>query len=311
MIQTQEAEIQTLDVTKLGTVLAVWAHPDDEAFLSGGLMALAAEAGSPIVCVTATRGEHGTSDPRRWPPARLAAVREQELAASLTILGVREHHWLGIEDGTCATVSPIGPVATISRLIRKVAPDTVVTFAPDGVTGHSDHRAVSRWTTQAWAVSGARGRLLQATTTAGFAMRFRSVHDRFDLFEPGLPTETPEAEAALRLRLRGKLLDRKIVALRAHASQTAALITAMGEDLFREWCAEESFLGLPSTPLWLRQSDPVSPEPLEQSACPSPATKVEARGGGEERHPYRRSSTVPQPAGSRTSGCGPWRASRS
>lgn len=266
MIPTREAETPTLDVTKLGTVLAVWAHPDDEAFLSGGLMALAAKAGSRLVCVTATRGEHGTSDPRRWPPARLAAVREQELAASLAILGVREHHWLGIEDGTCAAVSPIGPVATISRLIREVAADTVVTFAPDGVTGHSDHRAVSRWTTHAWAVSGARGRLLQVTTTAGFAMRFRAVHDRFALFERGLPTETPEAEVVLRLHLWGDLLDRKIVALRAHASQTAALITAMGEDLFREWCAEESFLALPSTPPWLTRSTPASPVPAEHAA---------------------------------------------
>ncbi len=266
MIQTQEAEIRTLDVTKLGTVLAVWAHPDDEAFLSAGLMALAAEAGSRVVCVTATRGEHGTSDPRRWSAVRLAAVRERELAASLTILGVQEHHWLGIEDGRCASVSPIGPVATISRLIREVAADTVVTFGPDGLTGHSDHRAVSRWTTQAWAVSGARGRLLHATSTARFATRFRAVHDRFALFEPGLPTETPEADVVLRVRLQGDLLDRKIVALRAHASQTAALITAMGEDLFREWCAEESFLGLPSTPPWLARSKPVLPERAEQAA---------------------------------------------
>ncbi len=266
MNPTEKAKMGGVDVAKLGTVVAVWAHPDDEAFLAAGLMALATEAGSRVVCVTATRGEHGTADPRRWPPARLAAVRDQELAASLTVLGVKEHHWLGIEDGRCATVSPIGPVATISRLIREVSADTVVTFGPDGLTGHSDHRAVSRWTTQAWAVSGARGQLLHATSTAGFATRFRAVHDRFALFERGLPTETPEADVMLRLRLDGEVLDRKIVALRAHASQTAALITAMGEDLFREWCAEESFLGLPSTPPWLARSRPVSPEGAGQAA---------------------------------------------
>ncbi len=254
MMQTQEAQTAALDVTKLGTVLAVWAHPDDEAYLSGGLMALAAESGSRVICVTATRGEHGTSDPRRWPPARLAGVRERELAASLAVLGVHEHRWLGIEDGTCDTVSPIPPVAAIVRLIRELAADTVVTFGPDGVTGHTDHRAVSRWTTQAWAVSGARGRLLQATVSAGFATRFRAVHDRFSIFDRGLPKETPEADVALRLRLHGELLDRKIVALRAHASQTAPLMTAMGEDLFREWCAEECFVGLPSTPPWLAGS---------------------------------------------------------
>ncbi len=266
MNHTENTKMPGVDLAKLGTMVAVWAHPDDEAFLSAGLMAQAAEAGSRVVCVTATRGEHGTADPWRWPPARLAAVRERELAASLTVLGVKEHHWLGIEDGRCATVSPIGPVATISRLIREVGADTVVTFGPDGLTGHSDHRAVSRWTTQAWAVSGARGQLLHATCTGGFARRFRAVHDRFAIFDPGLPTETPDADVVLRLCLDGELLDRKIVALRAHASQTASLITAMGEGLFREWCAEESFLGLPSTPPWLAWWKPVSPEPAEQAA---------------------------------------------
>ena len=239
------------DIAELGTMLAVWAHPDDEAYLAGGLMTLAADAGCRVVCLTATRGEHGTSDPLRWPPARLAAVRELELTASLAALGVREHHWLGIEDGRCAAASSIGPVAAIARLIRDLAADTVVTFGPDGMTGHPDHRAVSRWTTQAWAVSGASGRLLYATSTAGFAERFRSVHERFTVFEPGLPIVTPEANLAVHLPLSGELLDRKVVALRAHASQTAGLITAMGEDLFREWCAEESFRGLPSTPPWM------------------------------------------------------------
>ena len=250
MRRAENDKIRNPDVAELGTVLAVWAHPDDEAYLAGGLMALATDAGCRVVCVTATRGEHGTADPLRWPPRRLAAVRERELEASLAALGVKEHHWLGLEDGTCSAASPIAPVATIARLIREVGAETVVTFGPDGMTGHPDHRAVSRWTTQAWAASGARGRLLRATSTAGFATRFRSVHERFAVFGPGLPTVTPETELALHLSLGGAVLDRKIVALRAHATQTAGLITAMGEDLFRQWCAQECFLGLPSRPPW-------------------------------------------------------------
>jgi hypothetical protein len=70
------------------------------------------------------------------------------------------------------------------------------------------------------------------------------------VFDPGLPAVTPESELALHLPLRGAVLDRKVVALRAHASQTAGLLTEMGEDLFREWCAEECFVGLPSRPPW-------------------------------------------------------------
>ena len=74
------------DVTALGTVLGVWAHPDDELYLSGGVLAAAAAAGQRVVVVTATRGEHGTDDPARWPPARLAAERSREITASLAAL---------------------------------------------------------------------------------------------------------------------------------------------------------------------------------------------------------------------------------
>lgn len=66
-------------VEQLGTLLGVWAHPDDEAYLSAGLMALARRDGQRVVVVTATFGEHGTDDPHRWPPTRLARHRRQEL----------------------------------------------------------------------------------------------------------------------------------------------------------------------------------------------------------------------------------------
>src|SRR5688572_31517072 len=89
-------------VAGLGTILGIWAHPDDEAYLSGGLMALARDNGQRVACVTATRGERGTPDPVAWPPDRLATERTRELAWSLEILGVHEHHWLGYRDGECA-----------------------------------------------------------------------------------------------------------------------------------------------------------------------------------------------------------------
>ena len=68
------------DLAELGTIVSVWAHPDDEAYLCGGLMATAADAGLRVVCVTATRGELGVTDPVRWPPERMAEIREAELA---------------------------------------------------------------------------------------------------------------------------------------------------------------------------------------------------------------------------------------
>ena len=51
------------DIRELGTILSIWAHPDDEAYLCGGIMAMATAADSQVVCVTATRGELGVTDP--------------------------------------------------------------------------------------------------------------------------------------------------------------------------------------------------------------------------------------------------------
>jgi len=82
------------DVASLGTILGVWAHPDDDIFLSAGLMATAVRAAQRVVDVTATRGEGGSMDEERWPPDSMGEVRTKELLRSLEILGVQEHRFL-------------------------------------------------------------------------------------------------------------------------------------------------------------------------------------------------------------------------
>src|SRR3990170_6532523 len=82
----------------LGTILGVWAHPDDETYLTAGLMARAAREGDRVVCLTATRGEGGSMDHERWPPELMGEVRETELMRGLAILGVTEHLFLGFPD---------------------------------------------------------------------------------------------------------------------------------------------------------------------------------------------------------------------
>src|SRR5690606_933996 len=98
----------------LGTLLGVWAHPDDETYLSGGLMATAAAEGRRVVCVTATKGEAGFADDDPRDGAERMAVREVEATTSLQILGVREHGWLGYPDGGCAEVPDAAPVARLT-----------------------------------------------------------------------------------------------------------------------------------------------------------------------------------------------------
>lgn len=226
-----------------GTLLGVWAHPDDESYLSGGLMARAAEVGERVVVAMATRGERGTDDPRAWPPHRLADQRARELRTALERLGVREHHWLGHVDGTLPGVPAAVAVAQLTGLIERVEPDTVVTFGPDGVTGHEDHRAVGAWTTAAWEALGRPCRLWYAALDEDFHRDWGQLAARHGVWMTPLPPR-PAAAADLvgQLRLDPALVARKVAAIEAHGSQSAGLIAAVGEELFRRWWAVESFV---------------------------------------------------------------------
>jgi LmbE family N-acetylglucosaminyl deacetylase len=226
-----------------GTLLGVWAHPDDEAYLSAGLMALARQAGHRVVVLTATRGEHGTGDPVTWPPERLAGHREQELEASLAVVGVREHAWMEYADGSLHRVRRRDAVAAIERTIRDVRPDTIVTFGPDGMTGHSDHRVVSSWVTEAWCRTGRLGALWYATLTPRFHRRWGPLNTEVGLWMAAPPT-TPEHSLAAEVRCTGPLLEAKHQALRAHASQTAALEELVGTETYRAWWSSESFVAV-------------------------------------------------------------------
>jgi LmbE family N-acetylglucosaminyl deacetylase len=210
-------------------------------------MAAAVDGGSRVICVTATRGERGTSDPEAWPPERLARLREAELAASLEALGVSEHIQLGYPDGRCAHVPADDAVGRLAEVFADVRPDTVLTFGPDGMTGHVDHRTVSAWTTAAVARSTASvpPRLLYATKTADWSDRFESLDHALGIFPPGLPPRWACEEVAFDLVLPHDLLNRKVAALVAQTSQVAPLVEAMGREQFRAWVANECFRPAP------------------------------------------------------------------
>ena len=221
------------------TLMGVWAHPDDEAYVSAGLMAEFRRAGHRVVLVTATLGEHGTNDPTHWPPARLAAHRRTELRNSLAILDVDELHLLGYEDGTCDRHDG---TAAVADLVADIEPDLIVTFGPDGFTGHPDHRAVSRWATDAWMYARPEADLWYATVTPDSHRKWGSVNERVGLWadQPDPPCTEPD-DVARSTVLTDEVLDLKVAALRAHASQTTALIEMLGDATYREWWRTESF----------------------------------------------------------------------
>lgn len=229
-------------INQLGTILSIWAHPDDETYLAGGTMAIARANGQRVVCAAATPGDRGTSDPDRWPPARLARVRRWEAAASMAVLGVDEHHVDGFPDGGLVDDHLDGQ-RWAGDLIDRSAADTILTFGPDGITFHPDHVAVHRWVTAAWRERGCRARLLYAARTVEQLERFGDIYESWNWYMTddrlvGISDE----QLALHTRLAGSALDRKTVALAAMATQTGDLIAGLGADVFRTLIADEPFV---------------------------------------------------------------------
>lgn len=132
-------------------LLAVLAHPDDESLGFGGTLARYAAEGVETYLVTATRGERGRFGPlgKGADPVEVGRVREAELRAAAAVLGIREVSLLNYPDGAADRVDAAIAIHAIVSHIRRIRPDVVVTFGPEGAYGHPDHIAISQFTTAA------------------------------------------------------------------------------------------------------------------------------------------------------------------
>jgi LmbE family N-acetylglucosaminyl deacetylase len=148
-------------------LLACFAHPDDEAFTASGVLAASTARGVQVRLVCATYGEEG--DIRQLGVATretLGQVRHEELRRSCAVLGLQEPVMLGYRDSgwgdSPAQYHPKAfvqapPWQVIQRLveeIRRFKPHIVLTFEPEGISGHKDHKAIARYTTAAVRASG-------------------------------------------------------------------------------------------------------------------------------------------------------------
>jgi LmbE family N-acetylglucosaminyl deacetylase len=226
-------------IATLGRILTVWAHPDDECYLAGATMAMARSMRHDVTCIVATPGDHAATEDAR---ARTAEIRTAELARALRILGVDDMALLGARDGECDRFDDDLAIAMISDAILDRKPDTVITFGPDGFTGHPDHRAVSRWVTAAVAKANPTVRVLHSAATPSMAGEGRDIDERLGVFAAGLPTVYEPDELALCVAVEGHWLDAKLRALQAHDSQTAPVIAALGEARYRRWISAEVFV---------------------------------------------------------------------
>ncbi len=130
-------------------ILAVFAHPDDERVI-GPLLSRLARQGRETHLVIATDGSQGIRDFAHIPAGgRLAAERTKEATCAANRLGVRKLHLLGLPDGGLASFAVLGKLRSgLAAIIDSLNPAAIITFGPEGGTGHPDHRLVGDVVTQ-------------------------------------------------------------------------------------------------------------------------------------------------------------------
>jgi LmbE family N-acetylglucosaminyl deacetylase len=149
------------------TLLAVFAHPDDESFGPGGTLALYARRGCQVHLICATAGEAGTpQNGAHFEHTALADLRAAELRCAAEKLGLRQVHFLGYRDSgmegspenrhpQALIMAPVDQVAgEVAHLIRQIKPQVVITFDPIGGYRHPDHIAIHRATVLAFEMAG-------------------------------------------------------------------------------------------------------------------------------------------------------------
>ena len=215
----------------LGTILGVWAHPDDESYLCGGLMARAVRAGSGSSASPPPGGSSArptrsvAAAAHRWLPCAPPRWRRRWPSWAMT-----EHHWLDYPDGGCAQVDQDEAVRRVAEVMAEVDPDTVLTFGPDGMTGHDDHKAACRWATAAFDQVARPGAVLAyATNTPDWNARFVPALDELNVYMGVRPPATPPEALVINEELTGDLLETKLRALMSMPSQVQPLIDAVGD----------------------------------------------------------------------------------
>lgn len=171
------------------SLLAVFAHPDDEAITCGGLLAWCAHLGVEVSLLCLTHGEHGQSGENGGNGERehgalrhasagddLARTRRRELECAARELGVKNTTLLEHEDGMLPWLDDARLQGDIAGEIRRRTPDTVITFDADGAYGHPDHVAVHERTTAVVATLGAAAPALYYVTMPPGAMRAVADH---------------------------------------------------------------------------------------------------------------------------------------
>ena len=230
-------------------VACVFAHPDDDTYGVGGSLAIHAEDLA-LTVVLATSGDAGRiADPSLATREDLGRVREAEDEASWRALGLEpDFRFLRHLDGGLPALRD-ELVSEVRDVLRETEPELVVTFGPDGITGHEDHVTIGAAATDAFHAERERGtpgldRLLYVAIAAGDLERLNELLrerglEPMDPTQPFMPRGVPDETIGVRVNA-SNVYERKLEALRSHKTQ--AELEDLPFDLWPDLLATESFV---------------------------------------------------------------------
>ena len=203
-------------------MLVILAHPDDESFAVGGTLAKFAKKGVRVILLCATRGEAGIAGIK---PEEAGDIRELELRQAAKHLGI-EVFFLGYQDGELSKTDPIALVNHVSSWMELVQPQVVLTFGPEGVSGHPDHVTVSKIVTQAYDQNYRIGVLLYISPSEATALGCGVTS-----------TTTDDGNPVVSLDISAYKLE-KVKAIQSHTSQNPGLIGCPESEVEKIPCHE-------------------------------------------------------------------------
>jgi len=140
-------------------MLGITAHPDDEVGAFGGTMLLYHSRGIETFVICLTPGQAASNRGNAQTDEELATLRRAEFLASCKVLKVTGAQILDYHDGALNRADFFQVVGDLTRRIREIKPDIVLTMGPEGaITGHPDHSMASLFATMAFHWSARKDR---------------------------------------------------------------------------------------------------------------------------------------------------------
>lgn len=203
-------------------MLVILAHPDDESFAVGGTLAKYAQQNVQVILLCATRGEAGIDGVKS---EKAGDIREGELRKAAEHLGI-EIYFLGYLDGELAQTKPGALLETIACWVDLVQPQLILTFGPEGVSGHPDHVTISHTVTQAYDQFYKKGMLLYIHPSEATVLGCGVTSSKTDDGQPLVGVDISDYKLE------------KVRAIQSHVSQEPGLPGTPEEEVDKIPCSE-------------------------------------------------------------------------